>query len=73
MAQWVKNPTAAASIAAELSLIPSTKQWVKGASVAAAAAHIQSLVQELHVLQVHPLKKEKVKCQHFNFIYLLSF
>ena len=45
MAQWVKNPTAAAQVTAEA-------QWVKGSSIAdvvwvTAAAGIQSLAQEL--------------------------
>ena len=54
MAQWVKNPNAAAWVTAGegKSLIPNTAQWVKGSSMqrtshATAVAQIQSLAWEL--------------------------
>ena len=54
VAQWVKNPTAAAWVVLEAQgLIPSPGKWVKGASTATtkaqvtAVAQIQSLAQEL--------------------------
>ena len=42
MAQWVKNPTAAAWVAEEMQL---RFQWVKGSWVAAAASEVATVVQ----------------------------
>ena len=44
MAQWVKNPTGCWEVSG---LIPGLVQWVKGSSVAAAVAVIQSPAREL--------------------------
>ena len=46
MAQWVKNPTAAAWVAAEVQVWFLALQWAKGSSVATAVAWIQSLAQK---------------------------
>ena len=46
MAQWVKNPVAAAQMT-EYMWVQSPAQWVKGSGVAAAAAQVQSLASEL--------------------------
>ena len=48
VAQWVKNPTAAARVVMEVWIsIPGPVQWVKGSGVAVSVAWIQSLAQEL--------------------------
>ena len=49
MAQWIKNPTAAAQVAAEawVQLILAWHRKVKGSSVASAVAWIHSLAREL--------------------------
>ena len=47
MTQWVKNPTAAARVAAEAWVRSPAGTWVKESIVAAAAVWIQSLTQEL--------------------------
>ena len=47
--QWVKNPTAAAQVAAEVLVWSLAQQWVKGPSVAAAAAWV------IAAAQIHPL------------------
>ena len=52
--QWVKNPTAAAWVAAEVGSFPSPAQRLEGSGVAAAAARIRSLAWELHMPQVGP-------------------
>ena len=52
MAQWVKNPTAAAQVTMEVQVQSPAwhsglKGWVKGSGIASAVAQIQSLAQEL--------------------------
>ena len=47
MVQWFENLTAAAQVAAETGVWSlGLQQWVKGFSIATAAAQIQSLAQE---------------------------
>ena len=46
MVQWVKNPTEVALVAVE-ARVQFLAQWVKGCSIAAAVARIQSLAWEL--------------------------
>lgn len=45
MVQWAKNLTAGARVAADAGSFPCPEQWVKGSSVAATEAGIQSLAQ----------------------------
>ena len=70
MMQWVKNLTVAAALVSRcrgIGLISSQAQWVKGSSVAAAAAtvqvqaaaQIQSLAQELPYAMGVAIKKKK--------------
>ena len=66
MAQWVKNPTVAAQIAARgAGLDPAQVQWVKGSGIATAAvqvtvvAQIQHWPRNFYMLQVQPFKKKK--------------
>ena len=48
VAQWVKNLTAMAQVAAEAQVqFPSLAQWVKGSSIASSVAQIQSLALKL--------------------------
>ena len=51
MAQWFKNPTTVAWVTAEV-WVTDPEQWVKGSSIAAAVAGIQSLTE--HMLWVWP-------------------
>ena len=58
VAQWVKNPTAAAQVQG-MGSIPDLVLWVKGSSVAAAVAQIQSLaLGEIPMPWVWALKKK---------------
>ena len=60
--QWVKNPTAAAQVAAKAQVhFPGPGQWVKGSGVAAPEAHRSQLrlgfnpwLRNFHMLQVQP-------------------
>ena len=60
-----KSNVSSVGCCSNLGLIPSTVQWLKGPSVAIAAAQvtavawIQSLAQELHMPWVWPLKKNE--------------
>ena len=47
MAQWVKNDCSGLSHCEGVYSNPSPVQWVKGSGIAAAAAQIQALAQEL--------------------------
>ena len=62
MAQWLKNPTSAAWVAAEARVQSSPMQWVKGFSAATAAqlaavSLIQSLARELPCAAGAAIKK----------------
>ena len=60
MAQWVRNPTAVVQgCCGGTGLIPDLAQWVKELGIAAAAAQIQSLAQELPCRAVRPFKKRR--------------
>ena len=62
MIQWVKNPTAAASVAAEVWVqSPAQHSGLKGSSVVAAAVQIQSLAKKLPYAMGEAIKKKKKK------------
>ena len=63
MAQWVKNPGAAAQVATEV-WVQSLAQWVKGYRVARAAAcsrlRFNPWPTNFHMLWVTPFKNKKL-------------
>ena len=66
MAQWVKNPTAAAQVTVQVQVqFPSPVQWAKGSSVAAATASTQSLLRELpHAVGAAIIQTKRIRFQH---------
>ena len=59
MAQWVKNLTVVAQVAVEVWVQSPPVQWVKGSSMATAAAWIQSLTWELPYAMGVAIKRKK--------------
>ena len=62
MVQWVKNPTAAARVAAVVR-VSSLMQWVKKFSIASAVVKVaaEAWIGNVHMLWVQPKNKKKRK------------